>query len=76
MTGGAAGAVVRGTVTEFDEHVGLGTVTGTGGTRHPFHCTQIADGTRTIPVGTAVEYSLAPAHGGRWEAVGVRRVPA
>ena len=76
MSGGAAGAVVRGRVTEFDDHVGLGTVTGPDGACHPFHCTQIADGTRTIPVGTAVEYSLAPAHGGRWEAVALRRVPA
>ena len=67
-------ALVRGTVVDFDEHVGLGTVTGDDGARHPFHCTQITDGSRTIAVGHAVEYTLAAAHGGRWEAIEVRKV--
>ncbi|MCU4184784.1 cold shock domain-containing protein [Acidiferrimicrobium sp. IK] len=62
----------RGTVGEFDEHVGLGAVAGDDGGSYRFHCTQIADGSRTIPVGVRVEYSLAAAHGGRWEAVEVR----
>jgi CspA family cold shock protein len=47
-----------GTVTEFDEPVGLGVVTADDGTRYPFHCTQIADGTRTIAVGTKVHFAV------------------
>jgi CspA family cold shock protein len=46
-----------GTVTAFDEPVGLGVVTADDGTPYPFHCTQIADGTRTIPVGTKVTFT-------------------
>ena len=37
-----------------------------------FHCTQIADGTRTIPVGVNVEFEVAPGHNGRWEAIDIR----
>jgi len=47
-----------GTVTEFDEPVGLGVVTADDGTAYPFHCTQIADGTRTIAVGTKVDFTV------------------
>jgi CspA family cold shock protein len=57
----------RGQVVEFDEARGLGTVE-SGGRTYPFHCTQIADGTRTIEVGTPVTFEVAPAVGGRWEA--------
>ncbi|MGH3848663.1 MAG: hypothetical protein ACRDRT_02985, partial [Pseudonocardiaceae bacterium] len=64
---------LRGQVTAFDRHVGLGIVTGADGNPYPFHCTQIADGSRDIPTGVRVEFSLAAAHGGRWEAVEVRR---
>ena len=65
---------MQGTVTEFDETRGLGTVAGADGDAHPFHCTQIADGTRTIAVGTAVRYVLRPWHLGRWEAVALESV--
>ena len=58
---------LRGRVTAFDEAVGLGTVAGDDGREYPFHCTQIADGTRTIAVGAAVVFRLWP-HLGRWEA--------
>ena len=59
-----------GTVTEFDEPVGLGVVTGDDGTPYPFHCTQIADGSRTIAVGTAVRFDLLPKLG-RYEATAI-----
>ena len=62
-----------GRVVEFDEHRGLGVVTADDGTRYPFHCTQIADGTREIPVGAAVEFTVAPGPLGRWEAVAIHR---
>ena len=61
----------RGTVVDFDEHRGTGTVRADDGSEHLFHCTQIADGSRTIAVGTAVDYVIAPGHLGRWEATGL-----
>lgn len=57
-----------GTVEAFDEHVGLGTVVGSDGERHPFHCTAILDGTRTIEPGRAVAYHVVPGRSGRFEA--------
>jgi cold shock CspA family protein len=57
-----------GVVTEFDEERGLGTVSGDDGTDFPFHCTRIADGTRTIAVGTVVTFEVLPGLAGRWEA--------
>lgn len=60
-----------GSVAEFDEHVGLGTVTTDDGEQYPFHCTQIADGSRKIASGTVVVFTVVPRHGGRYEAYGV-----
>ena len=51
-------AARRGRVIDFDEHVGLGHVRADDGTEHLFHCVEIADGTREIEVGTAVEFEL------------------
>ena len=62
---------MRGTVTTFDAAAGLGTVTADGGREYPFHATQIADGTRTIAVGAAVEFAVRPWHQGRYEATAV-----
>ena len=56
-----------GQVVAFDEPRGLGTVE-SDGTDYPFHCTAIADGTRTIDVGAAVTFEVRPAAMGRWEA--------
>ena len=58
-----------GTVTEFDDHRGIGTVTTEAGEALLFHCTAVADGTRTIAEGTAVVVEVAPGLPGRWEAV-------
>lgn len=57
-----------GTVTDFDDPKGWGTVTAAGGDEHPFHCSAIADGTRSIEVGTEVTFQIAPGPLGRWEA--------
>ena len=65
---------MTGAVTEFDEAVGIGTVTADDGTPYFFHCTQIADGTRTIAVGTPVWFEVVAGHGGRWEAAAVTAV--
>ena len=61
-------AEATGVVAAFDEPRGLGMVRADGGGEVPFHCTAIADGTRTIPVGEAVRFRLVPGHLGRWEA--------
>jgi CspA family cold shock protein len=58
---------MTGTVTAFDEHVGLGTVAGDDGREYLFHCVEIADGTRTIAPGTPVTFELLPKLG-RYEA--------
>lgn len=55
MTQGAV-TPLRGSVTAFDPDAGLGTVHGDDGIDYRFHCVEIADGTRTIDVGTAVEF--------------------
>jgi hypothetical protein len=68
MTGTLAG-----TVREFDEFRGLGAVVTEDGTRYPFHCTQIADGTRRIDVGAPVRFSLRPGGLGRWEAASIEK---
>ncbi len=52
----------------FDEAAGLGEITGADGTTYPFHCTQIADGSRSIAPGTAVRFEVVPGGRGRWEA--------
>ena len=58
-----------GSVVAFDEHVGLGEVESSDdGRRYPFHCTQIADGSRTIDVGAAVTFEVVAGHMGQWEA--------
>ena len=55
-------------VTAFDPERGLGTVATEGGDDLPFHCTAVADGSRTIEVGTRVVFRSAPGHLGRMEA--------
>jgi cold shock CspA family protein len=67
----AHGNVLRGTVTAFDEEAGLGVITGADGALHPFHCIEIADGSRRIEVGAAVDFALL-AKFGRWEAASIR----
>ncbi len=46
---------MRGTVTAFDAHVGLGDITMADGTVVLFHCAEIADGSRKIETGTEIE---------------------
>jgi cold shock CspA family protein len=58
---------LTGTVVAFDERRGLGEIESEGD-RFPFHCTAIAGGSRSIPVGAQVEFVVVPGPGGRWEA--------
>ncbi|MCU1503804.1 MAG: hypothetical protein JWM12_3158 [Ilumatobacteraceae bacterium] len=67
MGSGWGGRVASGTVTAFDEQVGLGEITTADGTIVPFQCTVIADGTRRIALGTAVTFEPLPKLG-RYEA--------
>jgi CspA family cold shock protein len=57
----------EGQVVSFDAPRGLGIVVDDEGVDFPFHCTAIANGTRTIEPGTRVRFELAPGLG-RWEA--------
>lgn len=63
-------STLTGTVVEFDREVGLGTVRAADGTTLPFHCIEIADGSRDIAAGTAVTFTVL-AKLGRYEAAGV-----
>jgi CspA family cold shock protein len=61
-----------GTVTAFDAAVGLGEVRRDDGVRFPFHCIEIADGSRDIATDVAVEFTLL-CKLGRYEAAGIAR---
>ena len=67
---------LKGRVVDFDEAAGMGMVEAepqAGGPprRHPFHCTQIADGSRSVAVGAEVTFHLIAGRLGSWEAGGV-----
>lgn len=69
---------LTGTVSAFDEHVGLGQIAldeEHGGGLVGFHCVAIADGSRTIDGGTAVRFRLSAGFHGRWEAAGIEPAP-
>jgi CspA family cold shock protein len=65
-----------GRVVAFDEDVGLGEIEAATGAdeeeRFQFHCTQIADGSRAIPVGAEVSFGVLAGRGGRWEAADIQ----
>lgn len=72
MDAGTSGATLAsGRVMTFDQERGWGTLRAQDGQEHWFHCTAIADGTRTIEVGTAVRFRVVPGLLGRWEASGL-----
>jgi CspA family cold shock protein len=64
----------RGVVAAFDDDKGWGTVRAADGHELFFHCTAIADGTRTIPVGTEVAFEIVAGRRGQWEAAAVTPV--
>ncbi|MCU1351233.1 MAG: hypothetical protein JWM05_442 [Acidimicrobiales bacterium] len=68
-------ATTAGTVAAFDDHAGHGTVRGDDGHEWYFHCTRIADGTRTIAVGTAVVFEVIAGPTRAWEATALRPRP-
>jgi cold shock CspA family protein len=64
---------VEATVAEFDDHRGYGTLRTAGGAELFFHCTAIADGSRTVDVGAAVTAEVVPGRLGRWEATRIEK---
>ena len=62
-----------GVVAEFDPHVGLGVVRLDDGRDIPFHCAEIADGSRSIEPGNRVKCEVRPKFG-RLEAFTLVRV--
>jgi CspA family cold shock protein len=64
-------AVHVGIVVEFDSQVGLGVIEADDGGRFPFHCIEIADGSRQISVGAGVSFVPLPKLG-RYEAADIR----
>jgi len=67
-----AGGRRRGIVAGFDTTAGIGEIE-SGGDRLPFHCTALADGTRVIQPGAAVEFEVVAGLLGRWEATAIER---
>jgi cold shock CspA family protein len=67
---------MRGTVASFDGARGVGEITAADGAQYSFHSTVIADGSRTLAVGSEVEFEIVPGHLGRWEAAAVTVVAA
>jgi len=65
---------MTGTVTDWDERGGYGTITADDGAAHFFHCTRLLDGSRTTEVGQRVEFEVVPGHLGRWEATDIRKL--
>jgi cold shock CspA family protein len=49
---------MRGKVTAFDAHVGLGDIAMADGSVVMFHCAEIADGSRQIDIGSEVECDI------------------
>lgn len=66
------GASLHGTVAAFDPDRGLGEIVAPDGRRFPFHCTELADGTRQIDEGAAVRF-VELAKLGRFEAGRIER---
>jgi cold shock CspA family protein len=64
-------AVYSGRVASFDDHAGRGEIEARGGLHFPFHCTAIADGTRTIAPDTTVKFRLVPGPLGALEAIAI-----
>jgi cold shock CspA family protein len=62
---------MTGRVVAFDDAAGFGSVEADDGRQYFFHCTQIADGSRTIAPDTPVSFEVVAGHLGRWEATAI-----
>lgn len=50
---------LNGVVQAFDHHEGLGWIADAEGNRYLFHCAELTDGTRDVPVGSRVTFESA-----------------
>jgi cold shock CspA family protein len=64
--------MTAGVVATFDERRGLGSIRADDA-EYAFHATQIVDGSRSIHVGQAVEFVVAPGRRGDWEAIRIHK---
>ena len=64
--------VILGQVSSFDDSAGFGQVAATNGQEWFFHCTAIADGSRTISEAQPVSFRVVPGRVGVWEAAEVQ----
>jgi CspA family cold shock protein len=64
---------MHGAVREFDEEKGLGVVVAPDGQAFPFHCIEIADGTRTIELDQRVAFERL-ARFGRFQAAAITKI--
>ncbi len=55
--------MLTGTVTEFSDDRGLGTITTGDGRPYLFHVVEIADGSRSIEIGRSVGFQRLPRFG-------------
>ena len=62
-----------GLIASFDDPRGIGVVRTDVGREFAFHCTAIADGTRTIAEGVAVAFEVVAGNLGVWEASAISR---
>ena len=67
--------MATGTVVEFSEPRGIGVIRADDST-YGFHCTQIADGTRSVRIGATVEFEVVPGRRGDWEAARIQKIDA
>lgn len=73
-TAGRLASSRRGTVVAFFSERGTGLVEEDGGSRWPFHCVELADGSRTVPVGAPVVFTVRAGIAGTLEATRLVRV--
>jgi cold shock CspA family protein len=72
-SGPSVTGTVRGRIASFDDPEGYGTVVAADPAGEWFfHCTGIADGTRSIEVGAEVAFEVVPGRLGRFEATNLR----
>ena len=65
---------LRGTVLDFDEDAGMGTIRTEEGRELFFHCTQLVDGSRLVEPGSPVRFDVVAGHLGKWEAARVEKL--
>jgi cold shock CspA family protein len=66
--------ILKGVVVSFDAKLGIGVIASREAGSVRFHCTEIADGSRSIERGSRVVFLLRPSPVRGWEAVSVTKV--